>query len=230
MTIEIPWNRLIENSHDWNLVGNTMTAGQTSAMSVDIRSDGGGFWRATLSNIRFKDRSDTLLWRAIRNIANGGIVPIVVYRRDATWAPFPGTTEGEITSHSDGTYFDDGTGYYEATIDVTCNGGAALRATTMVLNLNVCAALQGGECFSINHATFGWRLYEIGTAIENDDGTTTITFNPPLREAITDGEQLEFDRPRCTMKLANSSAMDFSNQTYPFSLASVTFVETKYAT
>lgn len=228
MTIEIPWNRLVENSHDWNIVGNTATAGQTIGASVDVRSDGGGLWQAKLNNIRFKDRNDTLLWRAIRQVANGGIVPIIVYRRDTTWAPFPTDPLGSV-SHSDGASFSDGSGYYTSVIDVTSNG-AALRATTMTLNLISCSPLQGGECFSINHPTFGWRLYEIGTAVDNGDGTTTVSFNPPLREAVTSGTEIEFDRPRCLMKLANSSAMDLNNTTYPFSLASVTFVESKYAT
>lgn len=225
MTIEIPFTRLVENSHDWNIVGNTMTVGQTSGASVDVRSDGGGFWIAKLNNIRFKDKLDTLLWRAIRQIANGGVVPIIVYRRDTTWAPFPRDPSDAMITHSDGTSFDDGTGYYQPVIDVTCNGGASLRATSMTLNLNYCAELQGGECFSIEHPTFGWRIYEIATVSGN-----TITFNPPLREAVTDGTAIEFDRPRCLMKLANSSAMDLNNTTYPFALASVTFVESKYAT
>lgn len=224
MTIEIPWNRLIENSHDWNLVGTVTSAGQTNGMSVDVRSDGGGLWLAKLNNIRFNNRLDGLLWRAIRQIANGGATPLIVYRRDTTWAPFPTDPLSPIT-HSDDTYFDDGSGYYQPVIDVTCNDGAALRATSMVVNLINCAPLQGGESFSINHPTFGWRLYEIATANDN-----VITFNPPLREAVINGERLEFDRPRCLMKLAGSTSMDLNNTTYPFSLASATFVESKYAT
>jgi hypothetical protein len=224
MSIEIPWNRLVENSHDWNLLGVAMTAGQTAGMSVDTRSDGGGFWQAKLNNVRFRDRLDTLLWRALRQIANGGVVPLIVYRRDTTWAPFPGSLTESILPDNYA-YFDNGAGYYTPIIDVTCSGGAALRATSMSVNLKNCAALQGGECFSIKHPTFGWRLYEIATVTDN-----VITFNPPLREAIVDGDRLEFDRPRCLMKLASSSAMDLNNTTYPFSLASVVFVETKYAT
>jgi hypothetical protein len=75
----------------------------------------------------------------------------------------------------------------------------------------------------------GWRLYEISTITMVTDTIGIINFNPPLREAILDGTELDFDRPRCTMKLVNSSAMDLNITTWPFSLATVKFIESKYA-
>jgi hypothetical protein len=44
--------------------------------------------------------------------------------------------------------------------------------------------LQGGESFSILHGDMGWRLYEISTVVMDDATSGTITFNPPLRQAI----------------------------------------------
>lgn len=227
--VNFPRKLLRESSHDWNIVGNTATAGQTNSASVDVRSDGGGFWSASLNDIQFWDQADARLWRAIRQLCNGGVVPIVVPRNDEICAPFPVPPYGDIP-HSDGSILDDGSGYYQSVIDVQCHGGASLRATSMVLKLNFCSPLQGGESFSIQHETFNWRLYEIATAIPIDDTYTTITFNPPLREQIVDGERIEFDRPRCTMKLANAGAMDLNFTTWPFSNASVKFIESKYAT
>lgn len=226
--IIFPRKLLRESSHDWNIIGNTISAGQTNGASVDVRSDGGGLWSASLNDIQFWDQTDARLWRAVRQLCNGGVTPIIVPRNDAICAPFP-VPEYAPTPHSDGSFFDDGTGYYQPVIDVECYGGAALRSTSMVLKLNYCAPLQGGESFSIEHDTFNWRLYEIATAVPIDDTYTTITFNPPLREAIEDGDQIEFDRPRCTMKLASAGAMDLNFTTWPFSNASVKFIESKYA-
>jgi hypothetical protein len=225
--IEIPWNRLVEGDHDWNITGNTMGAGQTTVASVDVRSDGGGFWMASLNNSRLRDASDTRLWRAIRQVINGGVTPLIVPCRDTAFAPFPAGFPGDSVPHSDDSFFDDGAGYYQPLIDVTNSGGAALRATSMVVDLNDCADLQGGEVFSIQHSTFNWRLYEIAT-VDQTGSVATITFNPPLREAVADGERLEFDRPRCTMKLVNAAAMNLNVTTYPFPLAGVKFVESKY--
>ena len=106
---------------------------------------------------------------------------------------------------------------------------AALRDTTLYLKLNNCGALLGGESFSIDHETWSWRLYEIATVEYIDDTHAVVTFNPPLREAVTSGTLVEFDRPRCVMKLVNSVAMDFNTTTYPFSLATAKFIETKFA-
>lgn len=224
-------HKLIEVDHDWNIVGNTATAGQTAASSVDIRSDGGGLWVASLNNMQFRDASYALLWRAVRQICNGGINPIVVPRRDRTWAPFVGGIQPAYSpiSYSDGSLFDDSSGFYQGAIDVTNNGGAPLRSTSMRLNLNNCAPLQGGESFSIKHPTMNWRLYEIGAVTVIDSTHSAISFNPPLREAILDGDDIEFDRPRCTMKLVNASSMDLNVTTWPFSVATVKFIESKYA-
>jgi hypothetical protein len=227
--IEFPSRVFTEGDHDWNIAGNTMGAGQTPGASVDVRSDGGGFWMASLNNIRFRDRLATLCWRAVRQITNGGVTPLIVPCLDTIFAPFPTNVVELILPHSDGSFFSDGSGYQQPVIDVTNSGGAARRATSMVLNLNNCAALQGGEKFSIQHPTYNWRLYEIATA-QQSGSVASITFNPPLREAISNGTVLEFDRPRCTMKLVNSAAMNLNVTTFPFSLASVKFVESKYAT
>lgn len=229
MAIEFPRRLLREQNHDWNIVGNTMGVGQTTGASVDVRSDGGGLWMASLNNIRFLDATDTLLWRALRQICNGGVTPIVVPRNDVAFAPWPADVMdlGGVP-FSDGSLFDDGSGFYQSIIDVTARGPSLLRATSMEFDLNYCGALQGGEAFSIEHPTFGWRLYEIAT-VEAEGSTAAVTFNPPLREAVSDGTPLEFDRPRCLMKLAAPGAMDLNVTTWPFSLASVKFVEAKYA-
>lgn len=218
-----------EQNHDWNIVGNTASSGQTSSASVVVRSDGGGFWSASLNDMQFRGPKDTLLWRATRQACNGGITPMVVWRNDQTFSPFPaGVTIDQIITHSDGSLFDDDTGYYQSVIDITAGDGA-LRATSINIEINYAGDLMGGESFSIQHPTMGWRLYEIATVDQSSDTFASITFNPPLREVVTAGTQLEFDRPRCLMRLADSTAMDLNITTWPFSVPSVKFIESKYA-
>lgn len=205
-----------------------MGSGQTSQASVDVRSDGGGLWSAAINNMQFRDRTDTLLWRAVRQVCNGGVNAIIVPRNDTVFAPFPNGVTSYAPPYSDASLHSDGSPYYQSIIDVTASA-AALRATSLSLTLNYCAPLQGGESFSIEHPTMGWRLYEIGSVTVVDDTHSTVTFNPPLREAIADSTIIEFDRPRCLMKLPNASAMNLNVTTYPFTLANVTFIESKYA-
>ncbi|BAL77026.1 hypothetical protein [Bradyrhizobium cosmicum] len=227
-TYEFPLLLLHEASHDWNLVGNAISAGQTVSASVDVRSDGGGFWTTSLNDVQLWDRFQPLLWRAVRQLANGGVNRLVVSRRDQL-QPWPGnlTSYGAV-AFGDGALFDDGAGFEQSVIDVVTSGAAALRATSLVLDFVNCGDLLGGEAFSIDHQTFGWRMYEIGSVEEIGGGLIKVTFNPPLREAVADGTQVEFDRPRCVMKLQSAAAMNLNLTVLPYTKATVKLVEAKY--
>ncbi len=175
---------------------------------------------------RDRQKIGTLLWRAVRQICDGGVNSLVVPRNDALFRPWPAGLSQSIVSsvpHSDESFFDDDTGYYQSVIDVTA-AAAPKRATSLLLTLNYCGQLMGGESFSIDHPIMGWRLYEIAT-VDANSSFAAITFNPPLREAIEDDTRLEFDRPRCTMRLAKTSSMDLTVQPWTFNNASVDFIE-----
>lgn len=237
--LEFPRRLLREKSHSWNLLGTAATPGQTATnVAVLIRSDGGGFWSATLSDValgantldtgKARQRNATLLWRAIRQICDGGVSAITVPRNDALFRPWPvGLPQGEpapILHDTDGTSFSDGSSYYQSTINVTADA-ADLRDTTLNLTILQAGQLIGGESFSIRHETMGWRLYEIATVIYSDPTHAQVTFLPPLREAIADDTEIEFDRPRCTMRLAMPNAMDLTVTPWTFNSPSVQFIE-----
>lgn len=239
MTVEFPRLLLREKSHSWNLAGVAATPGvNAKSVATIIRSDGGGFWTCSMSDVslsgggslRGKDRQkvSALLWRAVRQICDGGVNPIVVPRNDAFFRPWPsGLVNSAVLNipHDDDALFDDGSGYYQSAIDITC-AAKAERATSLDLTINVAGDLQGGESFSIEHPTMGWRLYEIATVVYSDDSHARITFLPPLREDVEAGTQIEFDRPRCTMRLADTGSMDLSVAPWTFNSASVQFIET----
>jgi hypothetical protein len=244
-TSDFPRGLLRERSHSWNLVGVATTPGQNAQnVAPIIRSDGGGFWSCVMSDVslsgvkgvkahdRQRQRIATLLWRAVRQICDGGVNNIVVPRNDALFRPWPfQATSGGVAGgpagvpHSDLAMFSDDAGYYQSMIDVTVAADAALRATGLAIQLNWCGGLMGGESFSIQHPTFGWRLYEIATVTYDSDTAARITFMPPLREAVSVGTPLEFDRPRCVMRLARTSSMDLTVQPWTFNNASVDFIE-----
>jgi hypothetical protein len=240
MLPEFPRLLLRERSHSWNLVGVATTPGQTAqSVAPIVRSDGGGFWSCSMQDVslsgagaavgRQRQRISTLLWRAVRQVCNGGVNAIVVPRNDALFRPWPaGVPQGipaDVT-HTDGTLFDGGTGYYQPVIYVTAHSAADLRATTLDLDLLKCGSLLGGEAFSIRHPTASWRMYEIAAVSPVNSQRAIVTFNPPLREAVGVGTEIEFDRPCCTMRLANPSSMDLSVVPWAFNQASVEFVET----
>ncbi|ULK98839.1 hypothetical protein [Bradyrhizobium sp. I71] len=240
--VEFPRALLRERSHAWNLAGVAVAGGAiASGVGTLTRSDGGGYWTCQMSEIglsgrsgqavpdrgRDRQRISTLLWRAVRQVAAGGVTNLIVPRNDALFRPWPeGTAQAPVElPHSDGAWFSDDAGYYQPTIDIVAAGAAALRATSLEIEIANSGALLGGESFSIEHPTWGWRLYEIATVDMVSDGEATITFNPPLREAVASGESLEFDRPRCLMRLAQPSSMDLRIVPWTFNSASVDFVE-----
>jgi hypothetical protein len=230
---------LREQSHSWNLVGTVMSPGQNAqSIAPVVRSDGGGFWSCTMSNVslsgikgsnlvgRQRQMMATLLWRAIRQICDGGANSIIVPRNDALFRPYPaGVSAYGSIPHSDGSLFDDGSGYYQPVISVQSSGDAALRSTSLILSLTRCGDLVGGESFSIQHPTKGWRMYEIATVSPIDAGRSQVTFMPPLREAVPDGTDIEFDRPCCTMRLSQPNSMDLTVVPWTFNQADASFVE-----
>lgn len=239
MSVHFPRRLLRERSNSWNLLGVAATPGQTAqSVAPIVRSDGGGFWSCAMSDVslsggrglRGTDRQKitTLLWRAVRQIADGGVTPIVVPRNDARFRPWPvGFPQGDPDPipFGDSALFSDGSGFYQPTISITADA-AALRSTSLDITILQAGALFGGESFSIQHETMDWRLYEIATVEYTDATHAVITFNPPLREAIEDDTELEFDRPRCLMRLASPSAMDLSVAPWTFNSGSANFVET----
>ncbi|MET4197290.1 hypothetical protein ABIA95_000169 [Bradyrhizobium sp. LA8.1] len=239
MDVEFPRVLLRERSHAWNLAGVAVAGGQLgSGFGTFVRSDGGGFWTCSMSNISLSGRNgiddrgrqrqanSTKLWRAVRQVADGGVNRMVVWRNDALFVPWPDGAARlpPAIPHDDGSLFSDDTGYYQPVIDVTCDA-ADLRATSLDINLNRSGDLIGGEAFSIRHDDAGWRIYEIATVEMTGDDTATITFNPPLREDVADDTQLEFDRPRCVMRLTQPSSMNLTVQPWTFNSANVDFVE-----
>lgn len=239
MPVHFPRALLRERSHSWNLIGVAATPGLTLASTATlVRTDGGGLWRCSMSDVslsgapgrqgRDRQKVSTLLWRAVRQICDGGVTPIIVPRNDALFRPWPAGVShtAGVIGFDDGALFDDGTGFYQSVIDITA-AAAALRATSLDISINYAGELIGGESFSIDHETMGPRLYEIATAVVDDDDPTqaTITFRPPLREAIEDDTPLEFDRPRCLMMLASPGAMDLPINPWTFNSASVEFIE-----
>ena len=131
MTIVPHFPRLLlrERQHSWNLLGVAATPGVTmDSTATFVRSDGGGFWSCSMSDVSLggpgsgkqRQRNATLLWRAVRQVCDGGVSPIVVWRNDALFIPFPdGFARTSSVPHSDGSPFSDGSEYFQPVIDTS---------------------------------------------------------------------------------------------------------------
>lgn len=185
-----------------------------------IATDGGGRWFAEFANGPLIERSPVLAWRAFTLIAEEGAQQVIVPFCDPMHQPYG--DEHSVT-HSDDTPFEDETEYEGGGAIATVATAAALRATTMTLDITLPQPLLAGETFSIEHPTKGWRAYRIRTISDQSDTSVTFTFRPPLREAVTIGEVADFNDPRCVMVQQGRAGSSLNLGRY--SEAAIRFVE-----
>lgn len=158
--------------------------------TVQVRnSNGGGLWRMTMNSVQLRAREHQLAWHALEVQLKGGLEPIDIpllfcaRPRPADLSP----------------------------IVVTIVGSWDSRATFGTIDLVNAGEVVAGMHFSVYDAgLYGWRLYRISyvNPVEGEDTQREIEFWPPLRTGRTDGDTLEFDAPRCVMKLAQSNSMN----------------------
>jgi len=169
-----------------------------------VVSDGGGRWACEMT-VPLVDYGGVTaaqrikLARAMIESTFGGAVPMIVPYIASAEAPWPVTGLPEFDLFDDGSAFDD-TATVETDGIIVTAAAASLRASQLTITPVAMAALIAGECFSIDHATQGRRLYPV-TRVSGG----VITLGRLLREAITDGTVLDFARPGCVMRLKNAA-------------------------
>lgn len=221
-----------ELTNDWNLINATASPGSTVSGSMPFSViAGGGLWAAARNELAHVKDDDVRLFRALRSGALAGARPLIVYRNDATLPPFPLDGSGhQITDYGqipfgDLATFDDGSCFYQPVIDAYVVADADLNDTSITIAFRYGGPLRAGESFSLNHPQQGWRLYEIASVTINGAGHSVVKFSPWLRDKIVAGSPVEFDQPRCTMKMSDGKAMDLNFATYPFTRPTATFIE-----
>lgn len=208
-----------EQSVLWELTGTTISGGQTASGIMPVtRIDGGGLWKATLADVFLKTADQVRTWRALAAYCEGGAQPIIVPMCDKRF--FPGTFTNPVVPHSDDSPHSDDAPYDGSIVAAMVFGSYPLRATTIIMNLSEGTELRGGEHFSINHPVAGWRLYRV-IGVDGDE----VSFRPPLRELVDDGTDIEFDHPRCIMRLATFDAMDLTLHMRKYGNPTVNFIE-----
>lgn len=180
--MDFPADDMKPRMERWRLGAVTIAGGvSVGGVSRLARTDGGGLWMCEQSFLLATDRQHKAA-RAFEAYLDGGVATVDVPRYVGGTGPVP-----------------EGGGWAPV---IAFAVPAALRATSADVAVAVGLPLTGGESFSITHPTKGRRLYVVVAATALTAGAQTITFRPPLREAVT-VEALDFQTPSCTMRLAN---------------------------
>lgn len=198
-----------------SLAGPSSVSGKTQVVSSDA-----GIWKATFGNVVINRRDRVLTWRGIDTLMEGRLGTILVPLCRG-YQPVPQESDElslyDTVPHSDETPFSDGSKYQGDVISVTALGAVPVRAVSMVVDVEVAGDIQPGQHFSIEE-----RLYRVRSF---DQDTGELTFRPPLREAVEDGAELNFDDPVCRMRLATDDAMDLELALRRFGSPTVSFIE-----
>lgn len=167
---------------------------------IDI--GGGGRVVADFGDVgMMADRAKLLAWDRFETSAQNGAAPILLPFANRFTQPvnpkYLGTDPfGRLT------WIDDPTDWAAEEVTATTTADAAVNATSLTFDFTAPKPLLGGEWVSILHENYGWRAYKSWRVSAGGLGTgdsTTLLFNPPLREAALAGTPLNFESPRCVM-------------------------------
>lgn len=211
------------------LIGAAMTAPANLAGEAQFSEvSGGGRWVIDFGEAALWTPDKVKAWRALSAALDNGAMPVLVPLADRRHQP---VTNPLVTPDPFGlTIWDDGeTPWTPDQVTAPVTATALLGATELTFSYTAPKALVGGEHFSIEHPTWGWRLHRVTRVKSGGAGsgdTTVVDFRPPLREAISSDSPatlLNFDSPRCLMRVDGdmSETVDMGR----FGKASARFVE-----
>ena len=165
------------------------------------RTDGGGRWFAEFNDVQVLTTAQIQLYEALLLDWNNGNEKVVVHRLAG---PLLAGGDVEVT-FSDDTTFSDGSSLISGEVNAEFTAAAVLRATEISIRVWGASAFQGGEALTVVHPTMKDRLYGVARVLTSttvgEYTDYTLRISPPLREAVADGDHIDFNRPRCVMRV-----------------------------
>ncbi|AIT81591.1 hypothetical protein [Novosphingobium pentaromativorans] len=201
-------------------VSQTISGGASlSGVEDVIATDGGGRWIIEFSGINLTTPAQQRAWSAWAGYLDGGATECLVPILSLPTGPRPFAWDKAVRVSklvTDNDVFPTSAAYSVSHMSASIGANAALRATSLQINLTSQGEIVGGEKFSIGD--YAYRIVR-----ETSAGIFSI--RPPLREAVTAGAAVNFDWPvvRCRMQPAQDfeSPINFGR----FSESSITFIE-----
>lgn len=191
-------------------------SGASIAMSL------GQIWAASIT-WDGNDRKSTIEIQTFISKLEGPVNPVRIHD---WWRLFPVqlTAQG-FNPWSDGTFFDDGSGWaasgYSPLVSAFADRGAKTISTdAWPVSTKV---MKRGDIFGVN----GF-MYEVTIDAKSDAaGATSLTFQPGLRESVADGDFIRLYRVNCRMRLMSDAEAAINRSLSlgnPFTLSFMEFV------
>lgn len=220
---------------EFDVQGSSIQGGRNSlGETQNIDMSGGGRVTGAYENcfVHSAEQHEYVNW--LGAYLNGGMRYINVPILSDFAGPFP-IINGRMTPiakgipHSDGAMFGDGVGYSQATVYGIIRQNRPLNSGTLRLQVYGAARpLRWSDWFSIYHPTKGWRAYRYWQVISRNDATNPtydLAISPPLREAVSSGDRVEFARPRFVAKFPSEFTLPWRVTAPWFGSPTIPFVE-----
>lgn len=186
-----PWDTLLrrEKSLSWIPDFGNESSPRALDGTQQFRNTGTDKWRARFSGEQLRKKEEVLAWMGQEILLRGGATPCDVPSLLCRYVPRQDVATTVIAS-----------------VGIMAAGAVSGRVV-----LTHAGELKAGMHFADYDAVkYGWRMHRIDSvsAVGGQPAQRDITFWPRLRFAIADAHTLEFDEPRCVMRLAASDSMD----------------------
>jgi hypothetical protein len=189
------------------IVGASQSGGRSlSGIAQNAELSGGGFWAVEFGDVSLTTPAKVLAWRRLSAALAGGGTSVDVLIADRRHQP-----PGIVVEPSIGldTWVEDDfwvTPEVLGPVGVMILPGWEMRSTVISFGWTG-QPLVGGELFSVQDSTtWAHRLHRITRIIGNDGTGYTAEVRPPLRVTGYGGQPMNFNSPRCTMRLDGDMA------------------------
>lgn len=202
------------------VVQRVMSGGVALSGDEDVIStDGGGRWQIDYAGIEFRTAAQQRAWSAWQGYLAGGAVECLVPLLSLPTAPRASQWDRpmkvtRVVANDD--LFPESVAYAVPQIVAHLSANATLRATTLQITVSKGAPIRGGEKLSI-----GERAYRIVRPTAPD----TFQIEPPLRGAVTTGDEVNFDWPVVKCRMAPGEDFEGPITRGRFGTKSISFVE-----
>lgn len=206
-------------------IENVSRSGGVSTNGMEqVVGSGVGRWTARLADIRIRTNAQILTWRAFKHGLRGRAGTILVSPYDGKRTNWPVDEYGRVLHPGftrrrqlDGTIYEDPEIPTASQVNATFAANAAARATTVQITVAQGSAIKAGQYFSPSAG----RLHVVTAVLS----ATSFSIEPPLRQAVSLGQAVNFTRPTCEMRLASDDSGSLDIQIARFGIVSLDLVE-----
>jgi hypothetical protein len=196
-----PAHRFNPSTVKVSLVGNVVTSPATISGAVQVlRTDGGGLMRVDMSGIVIRTPEQIRKWRAWIGELGGGTtvvrVPVVDIRRAPMAMAGQRLNKPVVVRNTDvDPWFSEASPYGPNRAIVATISASALRARQATITIAKGSPVHGGEYFGILYADGTSRVHMIKRVLSRSGFAAVVTFEPPLRAAVSDNTPVDFEWP-----------------------------------